>query len=267
MTQALPSLFISHGAPNMSLSPSEVREFVSRLGSKYPKPAAIVVCSAHFETTGPAVVCDASPQMIYDFRGFEKELYEFQYPAPGEPALAERVAQLIEAEGMKVERVAKRGFDHGIWVPLSLIYPEADIPVVQLSIDPNETPDYHYRLGRAIASLGTENVLLIGSGNITHNLPALSLQGKDLEKDHLLKIHVAKFIDWFDARLGEGEVDALLGYRAQAPYAVENHPEDDHLLPIFFSMGAAGEKFRAEKLHESCTYGAMAMDAYEFQSA
>ncbi len=261
----LPTLFISHGAPNMALTQNEAREFMAHLGNRYDRPAAIVICSAHFETKGPAVVTDDRPEMIYDFRGFEKELYEIQYPAPGEPKIAEKVASLIETAGMSVERIEKRGFDHGTWVPLSLIYPNAEIPVVQVSIDPDETPDYHYRLGQALASLARQGVLLIGSGNITHNLMALFSQGQNPEQDKQMETWVEEFVSWFDDRMDAGDTAALLNYRSEAPHAMENHPEDDHLLPIFFSLGAAGEGYMAKKIHDSTQFGFLAMDAYEFR--
>ena len=261
----LPSLFISHGAPNMALTENEAREFMSHLARRYPKPKAIVICSAHFETSGPAVVTNQNPGMIYDFGGFERELYEITYPAPGEPGLAERVASKIEAAGLPVQRLPDRGYDHGTWVPLSLIYPDADVPVVQVSIDPNETPQYHYKLGMALSELAEENILLVGSGNITHNLEVFFSRGDTKDLAERMPVLVDEFVDWMDQKMSAGEIDALLDYRAQAPHAVENHPTDDHLLPLYFSIGTAGNGFTAEKIHDSTQFGFLAMDAYEFR--
>jgi len=261
----LPSLFISHGAPNIALHQSKVRDFMLELATRYRRPDAIVMCSAHFETSGPAVVMDANPGMIYDFGGFEPELYKVQYPAPGNPELAEKIAGLIEAGGFEVARIDNRGYDHGTWAPLSMIYPQADIPVVQVSIDPTQTPQYHYALGRALSGLARENVFFIGSGQITHNLKALFSQGKSSESDNTLKRQIEEFLAWFEVRLDKGQTEELLAYRDLAPHAEANHPTDDHLLPIFFCMGAAGETFKAQKIHDSTTLGIMAMDAYEFK--
>lgn len=269
-TAALPSVFLSHGAPNMALYESEVREFMRGLSANYSKPRAIVMCSAHFETRGPAVVTDPSPGMIYDFRGFEEALYEMVYPAPGEPELAAEVASLLVASGdarlSRVTRVAERGYDHGTWVPLSLVYPEADVPVVQLSIDPDQGPDYHHALGAALAPLRSRGVLLMASGQITHNLRAIFTFGRDEARDAETRTHVETFMAWFEAQLEARDTQKLLNYRAEAPYAVENHPTDDHLLPLYFALGAAGEDYEVHRLHASVMMGVMAMDAYEFRA-
>ncbi|MEM9278833.1 MAG: class III extradiol ring-cleavage dioxygenase [Pseudomonadota bacterium] len=267
MSKFFPPLFLSHGAPNMALHDTPVRTFMSGLAGKYQKPDAIVSVSAHFETKGPVVVTDPNPEMIYDFRGFEQELYEVQYRAPGQPDLAEEIANLISQRGLPVTKLPKRGFDHGTWVPLSLVWPQADIPVVQVSIDPDETPEYHLKLGKALSSLPARNIAVVGTGNITHNLPALFSKGKDLELDANIKSWVVEFLKWFDAELQSGNSDKLLDYRKNAPFAAENHPTDEHLLPIYVAMGAAGENFSATKIHESYTFDFLAMDAWEFRSA
>ena len=268
--EPLPSLFLSHGAPNMALYESDVREFMRNLSARYPKPSAIVMCSAHFEARGPAVVTDPNPGMIYDFRGFEEALYKVVYPAPGEPNLAEEVARLIEAsEDMRlkaVSRIAERGYDHGTWVPLSLAYPDADVPVVQISIDPEQGPEYHYALGAALAPLRHRNILVMASGQLTHNLRAIFSFGRDEGRDLETRTHVEAFMGWIEAQLAARETEKLLNYRAEAPYAVENHPTDDHLLPLYVALGAAGEDYEVRKLHDSVTMGVMAMDAYEFHA-
>ena len=262
-----PPLFLSHGAPNMALHDTPVRRFMSGLGANYPKPDAVVVISAHFETNGTVVVTDPSPGMIYDFRGFEPELYEVNYPAPGEPKLAAEVADLITKGGLVVQKTDKRGYDHGTWVPLSLVWPDADIPVVQVSIDPDQTPMFHYKIGKALSSLPARNIAVVGTGNITHNLPALFQKGKDEYLDKNIKGWVKDFLRWFDSELTSGKSDKLLNYRDEAPFAKENHPTDDHLLPIFVAMGAAGTGYKANKIHESYEFDILAMDAWEFLPA
>jgi 4,5-DOPA dioxygenase extradiol len=240
---------------------------MTEMGNKYPKPDAIVSVSAHFETKGIAVVSDPHPEMIYDFRGFEKELYEVVYPAPGHPDLANSIYQILLDHGLPVSRLAKRGYDHGVWVPLSLIWPDADIPIVQISIDPNEDATFHYKLGRALASLPDQNIAVIGTGNITHNLHALFQKGQNADLDANIKQWVIEFLAWFDSCLESGDVDKLLNFKEEAPFAVENHPTDEHLLPIFVAMGACGDGFIGEKIHASYEFDFLAMDAWEFRSS
>ena len=170
---AMPSLFISHGGPNVVTDESPARTYLMGLSHLLPKPKAIVIVSAHFETGGVAVVTDPAPGMIYDFGGFSLELYKMVYTAPGAPELAERVIAMLEKAGFAPFRLEKRGYDHGAWTPLKLAFPEGDIPVVQVSIDPNRDAAWHYAIGRALAPLREEGILLIGSGHITHNLRAL----------------------------------------------------------------------------------------------
>jgi len=268
MSDYFPPLFLSHGAPNMALHNTPVRQFMQGLGSLYRKPDAIISVSAHFETNGTAVVSDPQPEMIYDFRGFEPELYEMKYPAKGSPELASEVLTMLKNAGIEAEDLRKRGYDHGTWVPLSLCFPDADIPIVQVSIDPNATPEYHFNLGRAMAPLTERNIAVIGTGNITHNLPALFSKGKNPELDANIKTYVEQFLAWFDIQLESNNKENLLNYRKRAPFAAENHPTDEHLLPIFVALGAAcgkvANKTRARKIHASYDFDFLAMDAWEF---
>jgi 4,5-DOPA dioxygenase extradiol len=258
---ALPTIFLSHGSPMLALQDSPARCFLQGLGQALPRPAAIVVVSAHWETRGgPAVSLARQPATIHDFGGFPRALFEIRYPAPGAPAAAERAAALLEAAGIPAARSAERGLDHGAWVPLSLMYPAADIPVAQLSIVQGAGPDAHERLGAALADLRHENVLLVASGSLTHNLHEFRGQGIDAPAPGW----VGEFASWIEARLDAGERAALLDYRRQAPFAVQNHPTDEHLLPLFVAMGAAGPDARATRLHTSVEHGVLAMDAYAF---
>jgi 4,5-DOPA dioxygenase extradiol len=262
----MPSLFISHGGPSVVISDTPARHYLETIGTLVPRPRAIVIASAHFETNGVAVVTDPHPGMIYDFRGFPDELYRMVYPAPGDPALAERVLGLLEAAGLDPFRVAQRGYDHGTWTPLLLAYPGGDIPIVQISIDPARDAAWHYRLGRALSPLRQDGVLLIGSGHITHNLRAffsILRQGETL--DPALPGKVEAFTGWFADRLGAGDSEALLDWKRQAPYPAENHPTDEHLMPIFFAYGAAGERPKATRTHNSVEHGFFANDSYLFQ--
>jgi 4,5-DOPA dioxygenase extradiol len=262
----MPTLFISHGGPNIVISDTPARHYLESLSTLLPKPRAIVIVSAHFETNGVAVVTDAHPGMIYDFGGFAPELYEMVYPAPGDPALAEQVFQLLSNAGMEPEKVASRGYDHGAWTPLKLAFPDADIPVVQVSIDPNRDATWHYALGRALSPLREEGVLLIGSGHITHNLRAFfSVMRQGAAPDPALPGKVRAFTEWFAEKFAEKDARAILDWKNRAPFASDNHPTDEHLMPIFFAYGAAGENAKAERVHDSVEHGFFANDSWLFQ--
>ncbi len=258
---SLPTVFISHGSPMLALEDSPARRFLLGLGQTLPRPRAIVVASAHWESVGGhAVSLAAQPETIHDFGGFPQALFEMQYPAPGAPAAAAQAASLLEQAGLAVKRSASRGLDHGAWVPLRLMYPDADIPTTQVSLKRGATPAEHERMGRALAALREDGVLIIGSGSLTHNL--YEFRGGPM--DAPVPSWVSDFEQWMHLRLQDGGRDALLDYRAQAPFAVRNHPTEEHLLPLFVAMGAAGGAARAERLHASYEYGVLAMDAYAF---
>ncbi len=185
-----------------------------------------------------------------------------RYPAPGDPALAQRIVNLLSDHGLAITADPTRGLDHGAWVPLSLIYPAADIPVVQLSIASNASPDWHYALGQALAPLRDDGVLIIGSGSITHNLRALFSTRQPI--DAIAPAWVSDFTDWVADRMAAGAIDDVLDAVERAPHGRDNHPTPDHILPLFVAMGAGGEPFTAERLHHSVTYGLLAMDVYAF---
>lgn len=259
----MPSLFLSHGAPTLPLTDTPAREFLSQLGSRLPSPKAILVVSAHWETERPAVNAVAWNDTIHDFYGFPRALYDLRYPAPGAPPLADKVASRLGEAGFACDIDHKRGLDHGAWVPLSLIYPGATIPVIQLSVQPHLGPEHHFRIGRALAPLRDEGLLILGSGSFTHNLSEFCGHGpNDPAPDW-----VNRFADWFDAALKEGRTDDLFHYRDRAPYARKNHPTEEHLLPVYVAMGAAGSDSTTARLHASATYGVLRMDVYAFGDA
>jgi 4,5-DOPA dioxygenase extradiol len=259
---AFPTIFLSHGSPMLALQDSPARRFLQGLGKSLGRPQSILVVSAHWETgRAPAMSLAQQPETIHDFGGFPRALFEIQYPAPGSPELARRAAGLLEAAGIPAGLSAQRGLDHGAWVPLSLMYPDADIPVTQLSVVHDASPADHERLGLAIASLRHEGVLVIGSGSITHNLYEFRGQGIDAPVPHW----VSEFEAWVKARLDSSDREALLNYRRVAPFAAQNHPSEEHLLPLFVAMGGAGPQARAKQLHASFEHGVLAMDAYAFE--
>lgn len=259
---SMPALFISHGSPMLALADSSARRFLAGLGRQLPRPKAIVVASAHWETRGgPAVSLASQPETMHDFGGFPPALYQLLYPAPGAPAIAERAAQLLEDAGFAVGRSLDRGLDHGAWVPLRLMYPEADIPVTQVSILRGSTPSEHLKLGAALSDLREDGILVIGSGALTHNL--YEFAGNDI--DAPVPRWVGEFDEWMASMLGGMRSEALLDYRARAPHASRNHPTEEHILPLFVAMGAAGSDPTAERIHASHEYGVLAMDIYAFR--
>jgi 4,5-DOPA dioxygenase extradiol len=258
----LPALFVSHGAPTFPLTDAPARLFLEQLADRLPeRPRAILVISAHWETAAPQITATAINDTIHDFYGFPKELYELRYPAPGSTGLGDRVAALIEAAGGTAARDSARGLDHGAWVPLRLIYPDADIPVVQLSVQSARGPEYHYRLGKLLAPLREEGVLIVASGSFTHDLSSF--------REYFHALHapapawVDEFADWMIAAIDEGRVADLLAYRERAPQAHRNHPTEEHLLPLFVALGA-GAGGKSEHLHRSTTHGVLRMDAFAF---
>lgn len=262
---AFPALFISHGSPDTVIADTQAAAWLSQMAGDLPRPRAIVVASAHFEVSGGvAVSADPKPETIHDFGGFAPELYRMQYPAPGEPDLARRIADDLEAAGFDARSVDKRGFDHGVWVPLKLAYPDADIPVVSVSVDPDKGPEYHFRLGLALAGLGGEGVLVIGSGSFTHNLGEAFKALRSGRRSIDVPGWVQQFTGWMNDRLAANDVDALLDYRKAAPFAVENHPTDEHLLPLYVAMGAGGEGGKARLVHDSAEFGVLAMTMWRF---
>ncbi|HGY9624891.1 class III extradiol ring-cleavage dioxygenase [Pseudomonas juntendi] len=253
----LPSLFISHGSPMLALQPGASGPALKALANALARPKAIVVVSAHWESRELLVMGNAQPETWHDFHGFPAALYAVQYPAPGEPALAKQVVERLATAGLPASLDARRPFDHGAWVPLSLMYPGASIPVVQVSLPSPLGPALQVKVGEALSALRAEGILLVGSGSITHNLGELDWHaGPDAVEPWALA-----FRDWVVDKLATDDRDALLDYRQQAPFAERNHPSDEHLLPLFFALGAGGT---FSVVHQGFTLGALGMDIYRF---
>ncbi|CAB1367567.1 DODA-type extradiol aromatic ring-opening family dioxygenase [Denitratisoma oestradiolicum] len=252
----LPPLFVSHGAPTLALTPGRTGPAWAKLGQEMPRPQAIVAVSAHWTTRQPALSSHPAPPTLHDFYGFPDALHALRYPAPGAPALAEELAQRLTGATLAPER----GLDHGAWVPLSFLYPEADVPVIQLSVMPQATPEDHYHLGRALADLPGRGILVLASGSLTHNLGDVQWDAAD----GLALPYVTEFRDWFAAALTRGDLPALFDYRRQAPHAHRAHPSEEHLLPLYVALGAAGERPHSRCLFQETTLAALAMEAYTF---
>ena len=248
----LPTLFISHGSPMLALdSDQPAHVFLRNLGQPLPRPRAILVISAHWDTTAPQITGAVHLDTIHDYYGFPEPLYELRYPALGNHALAQQVAILLNPAAA-VDTI--RGLDHGAWVPLLLMFPHADIPVLQLSLQTPLGPAHHLKLGESLAPLREQGVLIIGSGGATHNLR---------EYFHPTGNHqpYEDFAVWLHDILIRGDRDALLDYRQRAPQAERNHPTEEHFLPLFVVLGAGGS--RAVRLHHSFDR-TLCMDAYVF---
>jgi 4,5-DOPA dioxygenase extradiol len=255
---ALPAIFVSHGAPDILLSDVPSRTFLAELSTHVERPKAIVVASAHWTTRTPLASGAPRPETIHDFGGFPDELYRMRYPAPGSPEIADEVVRLLASDGLEAE-VVDRGLDHGAWVPLLLAYPRADIPVLQVSLQPQLGAAHHLALGRALAPLRDAGVLVLGSGSATHNLRALERPGSQAPD------WVRAFDDWLVERAAAGDAESLVEYRARAPFAAQNHPTEEHYFPLLVALGAAGEGARGRVLHRSTTYGVLSMTAFAFE--
>ena len=255
----LPVVFVSHGAPTHALEAGAAGLAWEALGRSLPRPQAVLAISPHWDTEAPMVSAAERPETIHDFHGFPEPLYAIRYPAPGAPALACRATSLLEAAGLRTAVHPNRGLDHGAWVPLRRMYPQADIPVAQLSTQFRKGPQHHYALGRALAPLADEGVLVLATGGITHNL-------RDFFNE-LAPGEVAPYVDefrgWMLERMREGDLEALLDYRRRAPQAARAHPQDDHLMPLYVALGAAAGAPVAHP-HDSVDRGVMAMDIYTF---
>lgn len=257
-----PAIFVSHGSPMIMFEPGPARDFLAGLGRMLTRPDAILMISAHHDMAEAVVTSIAEPPTIHDFGGFPQPLYDLHYPAKGDPALAREVADLLEDNGVPVTIDPDRGLDHGAWVPLMLGWPEADIPVVQLSISSAHPPEWHHRIGALLMPLRARNILIIGSGSLTHNLRAVFAERRAVDAD--TPLWVSDFADWMKAHFDAGDREDILNAVEIGPNGRENHPTMDHILPLFSAMGAGGPDAAAERLHHSYTYGVLAMDAYAF---
>lgn len=254
----LPSVFLSHGSPMHALEAGVAGQAWAALGKRLPRPRALLVASAHWESTLPMLTGSAKPQTIHDFYGFPEALYRLRYPAPGAPELARRAQALLGAAGFTAAIDGCRGLDHGAWAPLLHVYPQADIPVVQLSVQPALGTRHHLSLGRVLRPLLAEGILVLGSGHMTHNL-------RDWQRGALhspAAPYVLEFRDWIQARLGQGDSEALADYRTAAPHAARAHPTEEHFLPFFIALGASPGRAAPQRIVDAVEGGALAMDAY-----
>ncbi len=258
-----PALFVSHGSPMIAITPNPAHHFLRALGPRLGRPRAILVATAHWATGTAKLGTAENPETIHDFGGFPPALYALHYPAPGAPEIARQAGAMLRAAGIAATEDPARGLDHGSWIPALLMYPSADIPIAQISIQPAADPAHHYRIGEALRPLRDEGVLILGSGSFTHNLRAAFglMRGGGAPETELPQ--TAPFLSWVEEKVAAGDISALLACREQAPEMAQNHPTDEHFLPFFVALGAGTAGARGERWHHSTDYG-LAMDAYAF---
>lgn len=251
------SLFLCHGAPTLAIENNEYTDFLKELGGKIA-PKAIVVFTAHWESEITKISSiDKDYEMIYDFYGFPKELYSIKYGAKGSTEIASKIQKLLKANGIESQLDTKRGLDHGAWDILYIMYPEAKIPVIQVSINPYMSLDKQYKLGEAIRSLGREDILVIGSGSTVHNLGTVDWQATEAEQ------WAVEFDNWLIEKVENNNKDALFSYEDLAPYAKKAIPRDEHFVPLLIAMGS-GQGSTPKLLHRSYAYGTLSYICFQF---
>jgi 4,5-DOPA dioxygenase extradiol len=252
-----PSLFVSHGSPMFALEPGLLGPSLEALGRGLDALQAIVVVSPHWQTRGVRVTGTDAPETIHDFSGFPRPLYALQYTPPGAPALAADVVALLQAAGFEAKLDAGRGLDHGAWVPLRYLKPDADVPVLQVSLPIDIDAAGALRLGEALASLRDRGVLVVGSGSLTHNLYEFRQHVGDPE-------YAQAFADWVADAVARRDTEALVDYRARAPFATRAHPTEEHYLPLLVALGASGADEPGELVAGGMTHGVLSMDSFGF---
>ena len=254
----IPSLFVSHGSPMFAVEPGLLGPNLVKLGQELQDQIkAIVIVSPHWQALRYDVTGVAAPETIHDFGGFPPELYRLQYNPPGEPQLATRVSEMLNAAGLPSRVNPDRGLDHGAWVPLLYLAPAAKIPVIQVAMPMNLNPQDAFALGQALAPLRDEGILVIGSGSMTHNLYEFRQHINDPE-------YAQQFADWVRETLDRKDTESMLDYRRRAPHSARAHPTEEHFVPLMVAMGAAGADDNARLVEGGMTYSTLSMDSYLF---
>lgn len=252
----MPVLFLAHGSPTLALEPGEYGPVLERLGTLLPTVRAVVVISAHWRADRAiGVTASAQPEQIYDFAGFPLELYRVRYRPKGDAFRAQRIVRSLEAAGFNAKADTGRGLDHGAWIPLRYLFPQATVPVVQVALPWPESPARLMELGAALAPLRREGVLIVGSGGIVHNLSVL--QWRDERADP--QPWAVEFEQWILQHLLQGDREALVKYREEAPFATLAVPESEHLDPLFVVLGAISSSDSIRLVYQKIQYGNLSM--------
>ena len=256
MTQKAPTCFISHGAPSFAIEQDELSDYLYDLGQSLKNVKAILIVSPHWQTQQLEVMTTAKPTTIHDFYGFPEALYSLQYPASGNPSLARQVIELLAQHKIDATENSSQGYDHGAWVPLIHLLPKHQLPVFQISLPTNFNPKMTFDLGKAIASLRDEGVMIIGSGGLTHNL--YELQPKESKPEH----YIEEFVNWMDDKVKSRDFEQLVNYRTLAPHSKRAHPTDEHLLPLFIALGASDDNEELTIVENQIYYGILSTKSY-----
>jgi 4,5-DOPA dioxygenase extradiol len=255
-----PVLFVSHGAPLLAVQENAATAAWREIGQSLATPRAVLVASAHHDTPGPALTAHAHQETIHDFYGFPQALYDIHYPAPGEPVIAGEIRERLASAGFAAQLDVQRGIDHGVWVPLLRLFPDADVPVISISVDPRRDARWQYRLGQTLAPLRDAGVLIVGSGSLTHNLRALDWRAPA----GIGTPEARAFADWTLDHLAAGRDTALLDWE-NAPQARFNHPTPEHWLPLPIAAGAASGSPSPQMHAATFEYGVLAQHALRWQ--
>lgn len=256
----LSSIFVGHGAPSLIFEDNEYVEAIKNYSSTIQKPDAIVIFSAHFEEEIQTISVVEKYDTIYDFYGFEEELYKIKYPAKGDPKLAKQIALLLNSYDIETRFDNKRGLDHGAWSVLKLMYPNCDIPVVSMSINAYLTPQAQYNIGKALIPLKDKNILLIMSGGIVHNLGKVQMgSGNDVDE------WATKFDNWIIDKIEKWDTKSLFDYMKLAPNASIAVPRDEHFLLLLIAMGSGALKKNPKLLKSCIQYKNLSLDLYSFE--
>lgn len=258
MTSRSPSLFLSHGAPDFALEPGQIGRRLGQLGQALPRPQAVLVVSAHWESDAIELSGATWPETVHDFRGFDPALHEFHYRAPGHPELARSMVERLDDAGWTARLNRERGLDHGTWVPLLHLYPDASVPVVQVSLLQDMSAEQALALGRALGTLASEGVLVVGSGSLTHSLADFFGHRREGEAA------ARAFRDWIRSAVEQGRIDDLLAALERAPQAARIHPTPEHYLPLLVAAGAGDPDRPAHWIEGELVHGVLAMDAIVF---
>lgn len=251
-----PALFLAHGFPMLALEPGDYGPVLERLGASLPSVKAAVVISAHWRADRAIGVTAAThPDQIFDFAGFPLELYRVRYKPKGDTMRAQRIVRWLEGAGFKARLDAERGLDHGAWVPLRYLFPRALVPVVQVALPGPASPDQFIKMGTALAPLRREGVLIVGSGGIVHNLGVLQWNEPEGEPQPW----AVEFEQWMLTHLLQGDREALLKYREEAPFAALAVPESEHLDPLFVVLGATTAAEPVRLIYQKMQYGNLSM--------
>lgn len=253
-----PSLFVSHGAPTFALEPGVAGARLAALGRTLARPAAVLVVSPHWMTAAPRVTTSARPATVHDFGGFDPALSRIDYPAPGQPQLAQRAIDVLRAAGWSAQADERRGLDHGAWVPLLHLFPQADVPVFQVSLPARLDGQSAWAFGQALRPLADEGVLVVGSGSLTHNL-------YEFRMGHGAPAGYAReFATWVREAAVGGDGASLRQTLQLAPHAQRAHPTPEHFWPVVVAAGAAASSLPVAVLDGGITHGVLAMDSFVF---